>query len=181
MRPEASRSSPAAAQARAAPAWLIVVPALLFAVPGTGAPSASEATPQRQVEARLMCYCGCTDLTVRVCTCGTADAIRRDIADRLARGETADQVVTAFVAQYGAQIRSAPTKEGFDLVAWITPFAAIILAGAALVAVVRRWGAARAASDRPPPGPSARDHDSRTGPSDPGALERVRRELKEDR
>src|SRR2546425_3071980 len=140
VRPEASRAGPASAEARRpGPTFLLVVSAILLVVVGLRAPSAADRTPQQQVEGRLMCYCGCSDLTVRVCTCGTADTMRQEIADRLARGETTDQVVAAFVARYGAQIRSAPTKTGFDLVAWITPFAALILAGSALAVVVRRW------------------------------------------
>ena len=125
-----------------------------------------------------MCYCGCSDLTVRLCTCGTADSIRRDIADRLSGGETPDQVVAAFVARYGEQIRSAPTKTGFDLVAWVTPFAVLILAGSALVLTVRRWSAARPvptvvpASLEATPTPTAEER---------RALERVRREMREGR
>ena len=124
-----------------------------------------------------MCYCGCSDLTVRVCTCGTADAIREEIAGRLANRETPAQVVAAFVARHGEQMRSAPTKSGFDLVAWVTPFVVLILAGSALVVVVRRWGAARQASATAPGAEAGH-------PPTPGerrALDRVRREMKEGR
>jgi cytochrome c-type biogenesis protein CcmH len=140
---------------------------------------AADLTPQQQVEGQLMCYCGCSDLTVRVCTCGTADSIRQEIAGRLANGESPDQVVAAFVAQHGEQIRSAPTKSGFDLVAWVTPFLVILLAASALVVVVRRWGSIRTsrapAAGAPPAAPHA------PTPEDRKALERVRREMRERR
>jgi len=160
-----------------------VVRALAFVgacavLPGVAA-AGSGPTPRQQVEERLMCYCGCADLTVRVCTCGTADAIRREIDARLENGETPDQVVAAYVSRHGAQIRSAPSKAGFELLAWITPFAAILLAGSALVIVVRRWGR------RAPAGGTG---DSRGAsapapflPEDQKALERVRREMREER
>lgn len=160
-----------------------VVRALAFVgacavLPGAAAAGAGP-TPRQQVEERLMCYCGCADLTVRVCTCGTADAIRREIDARLENGETPDQVVAAYVSRHGAQIRSAPSKAGFELLAWITPFAAILLAGSALVIVVRRWGR------RAPAGGTG---DSRGAsapapflPEDQKALERVRREMREER
>ncbi len=125
-----------------------------------------------------MCYCGCSDLTVRVCTCGTADSIRQEIALQLASGKTPDQVVAAFVAEHGEQIRSAPTKTGFDLIAWVTPFVALFLAGFALVVVVRRWGAART------PPSSAGGPPVENAPPTPlerKALERVRREMREGR
>ncbi len=126
-----------------------------------------------------MCYCGCADLTVRVCTCGTADAIRQEIDERLANGETPDQVVAAYVARHGAQIRSAPTKSGFDLLAWVTPFAALILAGSGLIVIVRRWGA-RAAAARSAGAPVP-DAGRPFLPEEQKALERVRREMREER
>ncbi|HKB07855.1 MAG TPA: cytochrome c-type biogenesis protein CcmH [Candidatus Polarisedimenticolia bacterium] len=149
--------------------------ALFLANPGARDALAAPPTAQQQIESRLMCYCGCSDLTVRVCTCGTADAIRGEIATRLSGGETPDQVVAAFVAQYGEQIRSAPTKTGFDLVAWITPFAVLILAGSALAMTVRRWGTARPAPTTAPASPNA----AAATPEERRALERVRREMRE--
>ncbi len=128
-----------------------------------------------------MCYCGCSDLTVRVCTCGTADGIREEIAGRLANGETPDQVVAAFVAQHGEQIRSAPTKTGFDLIAWVTPFLVLILAGSALVAVVRRWGVVRSAVAAPPGAPGTEAAPPSPTAQERKALERVRREMREGR
>ena len=141
---------------------------------------AAEVTPQHEVEGRLMCYCGCSDLTVRVCTCGTADAIREEIAGRLADGQSSAQVVAAFVARHGEQIRSAPLKSGFDLVAWVTPFVALFLAGSALVVMVRRWGRARGPSATDSVSPDAQAARAAT-PEERRALERVRREMSEDR
>lgn len=171
MRPEGSRWT-------SAPGRLVLATLLFVAFPGVP-PAGADLTRRQEVEGRLMCYCGCADLTVRVCTCGTADAIRREITERLDNGETPDQVVAAYVSRHGAQIRSAPSKAGFELLAWITPFAAILLAGSALVIVVRRWG--RRA-------PAGRPGDSQGGsapspflPEEQKALERVRREMREER
>jgi cytochrome c-type biogenesis protein CcmH/NrfF len=102
---------------------------------------AADRSPQEIVEGGLMCHCGCTDLTVKTCSCGTAARIKQDIAQRLASGQTADQVVEAYVAQFGEQILSAPTRRGFNLLAWIVPFAAILAAGSLVVALTRRWAA----------------------------------------
>ncbi len=153
---------------------------LFLMLPFVGTSLAADLTPLQQVEGQLMCYCGCSDLTVRVCTCGTADSIRQEITSRLGNGETPDQVVAAFVAQHGEQIRSAPTKSGFDLVAWVTPFLVLALVGAALVVVVRRWGSLRTSQVAAPGAPPAVDHHAPT-PEERKALERVRRELRERR
>src|SRR4029077_3752580 len=120
-----SRSAPASPSRPAARRFLILLAVVSFVPVADSFPARAQAadlTPQQQAEGRLMCYCGCSDLPVRVCTCGTADSIRQEIASRLGNGETPDQVVAAFVAQHGEQMRSAPTKSGFDLVAWVTPF-----------------------------------------------------------
>lgn len=117
-----------------------VVAALLAAIAAAAAPArAADPGTRARVESRLMCYCGCTDLTVKVCNCGTAANIKADIAARLDAGATADQVVDAYVAQYGEQIRSAPTRSGFNLLAWIMPFAVILAGGVMVVGLVRRW------------------------------------------
>lgn len=161
---------------RSVPRNLGLALAILLSAPAARDSLGAPPTPQHQVESRLMCYCGCSDLTVRACTCGTADAIRGEIATRLSGGETPDQVVAAFVARYGEQIRSAPSKAGFDLVAWITPFAVLILAGSALVMTVRRWGMVRPGGTMAPSSP---EKASAPTPEERRALERVRREMRE--
>lgn len=151
---------------------------LLAAAAGVEA-VAADLTPQQKIESRLMCYCGCADLTVRVCTCGTADSIRADIGARLAGGETAEQVIAAFVARHGEKILSAPTKSGFNLLAWTMPFAVILAAGSMLVILVRRWervgATARTGPDAPAPAPGP------PGDADLALRERVRREIEERR
>jgi cytochrome c-type biogenesis protein CcmH len=147
----------------------------------------SDLALQRQIEEQFMCYCGCANLTVRACSCGTADQIRADIARRLGAGESADQVVAAYVAQHGEKIRSAPTTEGFSLLAWTMPFILLFVAGAVLVLLVRRW---KTAGLRPLPatagsggaaGVASRPGGSTAPPSeaDRRILERVRREIDE--
>ena len=112
------------------------------AAPAAGAPAAAEREATAQaIEEGLMCHCGCTDLTVRVCNCGVAAGIKEDIRDRLANGQTPSEVTAAYVAKFGEQILSAPIKSGFNLMAWIMPFAAVLAAGAIVVVLVRRWGA----------------------------------------
>jgi cytochrome c-type biogenesis protein CcmH len=149
---------------------------------------AADLTPLEQVEEGLLCHCGCAGLTVRTCTCGTADGMRGEIASRLASGQTPSQVIESFVATYGEQIRPAPTKSGFNLVAWVTPFAALLIAGSCIVVLVRRWGLRRT---RPAGDGQAGTEPDAPAASSPGAprlstdaeravLRRVEREMKEN-
>jgi len=139
-------------------------------------PAAADPSPQEAIEESLMCYCGCADLTVRVCTCGTAASIRQEIATRLADGASVEEVLASFVAQHGEKILSAPTKEGFNLLAWIMPFAVLLVATAALIVVIRRWetvGSAAMAENRAKPAADLSDAQRLT-------LERVEREMREE-
>jgi cytochrome c-type biogenesis protein CcmH len=140
---------------------------------------AAEPSLQERAEHALMCYCGCADLTIRTCSCGTAARVKDDIARRLAAGATVDQVIEAYVAQHGEQIRSAPTKQGFNLLAWVVPFAAILAAGGLIVALVRRWQARGAAGAVAGAGGSAPALANLTS-ADRKILERVEREFRKD-
>ena len=154
--------------------------ALVVASGAATALPAAELTPQEKVETRLMCYCGCSDLTVRTCSCGTAAEIKQDIARRLADAQTADEVEAAYVKKYGAQIRSAPTTSGFDLLAWVTPFLVILAGGGFIVHLIRRWRS-QAPRDAAQGEPAAPAFDSRRlSPDDRGTLDRIEREIREE-
>lgn len=105
---------------------------------------------QSQIEEALTCQCGC-GLTVHSCNhvqCPSGIPLKEEIATQLAAGKTREEVLTYFSTKYGEKILSAPTTTGFNLVAWVTPFAAVLAAGAVIVVVSRRWR-------RPPMPPSA--------------------------
>lgn len=136
---------------------------------------AEEPSEQHAIESSLMCYCGCANLSIRICTCGTAESVRREIADRLADGQSRDQVVRVFVERHGEQILSSPVKSGFNLLAWIAPFGALLAGGVVLVFALRRWSAHSPGAPAPQPGESAAaltDDERRLS-------ERMERELRE--
>jgi cytochrome c-type biogenesis protein CcmH len=184
MRSDAPRGTrPRRRQARSGP-WAAIGGALALAglialLPVPEALAADE-SPQEMAEHALMCFCGCADLTIRTCSCGTAARVKQDIASRLANGATVDQVIEAYVAQHGEQIRSAPTKQGFNLLAWVVPFAAILAAGGLIIVLVRRWQARGAVPGVVgAPAGSASPLANLTG-ADRKVLERVEREFRRD-
>jgi len=86
------------------------------------------------VAGRLSCFCGgCPHLVVTECGCSVADKIKADVAKRLAAGETEDQIIQSYVAQYGQTVLAAPPKSGFNLTAWLIPFLAFGIGGTVLV------------------------------------------------
>lgn len=137
---------------------------------------AAEPSTQHAIESSLMCYCGCANLSIRICTCGTADAIRREIAGRLDDGQSRDQVLQVFVERHGEQILASPVKSGFNLMAWIVPFGALLLGGLVLTLALRRWTARAPDESTPEPAKTeaALTDDERK------LSERMERELREE-
>ena len=65
--------------------------ALVFAVP-------AGATTQQEVEEALTCQCGC-GLTVHACNhlqCPSGEPMKKEIGERLARGEDKETILAAF-------------------------------------------------------------------------------------
>lgn len=118
---------------------------------GAGAPTFQE------VEESLTCQCGC-GLTVHSCNhlqCGSALPLRAEIRAQLAEGKDKEAVLDWFKAKYGEKILSAPTTTGFNLAAWITPFAAVAMGIGLVFFTIRRWGGRGDGHDGGPSSPSA--------------------------
>lgn len=71
--------------------------------------------------------------------CGSANPLRSEIDEKLQAGLTEAQIVDNFVTKYGRVILSAPTGEGFDLVAWTLPVVALLVGLMVLYRVFRVW------------------------------------------
>ena len=96
---------------------------------------------QSEIEEALTCQCGC-GLTVHSCNhvqCPSGIPLKEEIAGQLVAGRNQTEVLTYFSAKYGEKILSAPTTTGFNLVAWVTPFAAVAVAATLIVVASRRW------------------------------------------
>ena len=115
---------------------LVILMALLLAIVVPTA--AYAAVTSKEIEKELMCQCGCT-MVVDVCDCDTANQIRAKIADLIGQGQDKNQIIASFVSQYGEKMLSSPTKKGFNLVAWIVPFAAVAAGGTALFFILKVW------------------------------------------
>lgn len=70
---------------------------------------------------------------------GGAVQAKEDIKNRLAAGQTKEEIIDAYVAQYGEQILAVPRKSGFNLTAWLIPPIAAIGGTVLVYMVIRRW------------------------------------------
>jgi cytochrome c-type biogenesis protein CcmH len=121
------------------------------------------ATPQMDkvavetFERGLACPCPCT-LDVYTCrttdfNCGISPAVHGDIEVLVNGGYSADEIMDAMTDTYGDFILMTPRKQGFNLLAWFAPFAALGFGALGVGMLLRGWrrnakdaAAARAAS-----------------------------------
>lgn len=123
-----------------------------------GLPASSHAESADDVARELMCQCGCgytLDACGKAMDCDVSAQMYATIEEALAIGETKQEIIDAFVAQYGETVLAAPTKGGFNLSAWLVPFLAVGAGGAFASWLLRNWvrrGAAQPvdARDGPP-------------------------------
>jgi cytochrome c-type biogenesis protein CcmH len=87
----------------------------------------------------------CFSQQVSVHLSPAADEVRQDIRKRLAAGETRDQILDAYVAQYGNRILAEPPAEGMTRVLYLLPPLVLVLTAALIVVVVRRFTGSQAA------------------------------------
>lgn len=90
---------------------------------------------------RLMCTCGCAQL-LGECNhvgCPESGRERNELTAGIAAGLSDKQILDSFAAKYGATMLAAPTTRGFDLVAWIAPFAVFLAALLGTILLVRHW------------------------------------------
>lgn len=86
----------------------------------------------------LMCPSDCVE-TLAVCQMPESVQMRAFVKEKVATGWSKQQIVDTLVAQYGERILAAPTKQGFNLTAWVTPFAAILAGGVLISFLVATW------------------------------------------
>jgi len=110
----------------------------------------------------------CPGQTLSNCGSGDANLLRSQIRQRLADGETPDEIIDSIVEKYGVSVLAEPPKEGFARLAWIGPFA-LLAVGLVMVVVYLRRHTAR------------EDDVEEPGEIDPDARARVEAELKTHR
>jgi cytochrome c-type biogenesis protein CcmH len=138
--------------------WMKGAQALLLAVAVCFALGASDAGSRfTDLGHRLMCTCGCSQM-LGECNhvgCPESDRMRGELRDDIASNMGDKEILTAFSTKYGVTVLAAPTTHGFNLVAWIAPFAVLLAATFGVVLLVRHWTVGKTAVAGGPDGAEA--------------------------
>jgi cytochrome c-type biogenesis protein CcmF len=121
---------------------------------------------ERGIFSSLRCMCGdCQRDLLSTCPCNAehgAEWARQMIRAKIKAGESRDQIIDEYVAQFGAEALAVPPNTGIFRAIWFIPVAGIALGAYGVARMVRRW---RQTPEGPPagaPGASA----STSGPRD---------------
>lgn len=90
------------------------------------------------ISSNLICPCGCGKM-LDVCEMESAREMRMLIEEMIDEGQDKDQIINYFVGQYGEKVLAAPSKKGFNLIAWVAPFIVIGLGAGIIWLAIAKW------------------------------------------
>jgi cytochrome c-type biogenesis protein CcmH/NrfF len=115
----------------------------------------------KEIGTHLKCMCRGCDMSAGLCAhpggsfsgpCDTAKTMLKEVDQHLAKGETEQQIIDAFAAEYGTMVYVEPPKTGFGLVAWLMPVFYVVVGLAILVFIVRKWAVRSSPATHTPAG-----------------------------
>jgi cytochrome c-type biogenesis protein CcmH/NrfF len=118
-------------------AQLVVMALAVFGLLGAGDQSARV----NDLGHRMMCVCGCNQILLE-CNhvgCAYSERMRGELVAAVDRGDNDDLTLQGFVQKYGTTVMAAPTKTGFNRVAWVMPYLVLALGLIMVSVIVRAW------------------------------------------
>ena len=111
--------------------------------------TAMAAPSPADLEAQLVCpVCG---TTLDQSDAPVAQRMKQIVRERLAAGASEAQIKAELVDQFGPGVLAEPPKSGFDLLAWLVPFAVLVAGAIGVGLVVWAWSRRREEGDTGPP------------------------------
>jgi cytochrome c-type biogenesis protein CcmH len=145
----------------------LVAGCLLALALGTQAATAQAPPNAADLEAELVCpVC---ETTLDQSNAPVAERMKLFIRERIAAGDSEQEIKDALVAEFGPGVLAEPPGGGFGLLAWLLPLAALIGGALAVGALVWAWSRRREPGEDTVSAPAA--------PLDPELERRVDEEL----
>ncbi|MDQ3721080.1 MAG: cytochrome c-type biogenesis protein CcmH [Actinomycetota bacterium] len=125
---------------------LLAALAAALLVPAGAVAAACPQTSVGELEDQVQCLeCG---VPLELATESPQANRQRALIGRLADScRSEDEIKDRLVAEFGPRVLTTPEDEGFDLVAWLVPMIALLVAATGIGLAARRWR--RSGRDRP--------------------------------
>ena len=105
-------------------------------------PLSASALSFNDIGPEFICSCSCNKNLVDCANsmaCNISADLKVVIDKMIADGSTREEVMTSMRTNYGDQLLGAPPKEGFDWMAYLTPFILVIAGSIGITFVLTGW------------------------------------------
>ena len=123
------------------PVTTVMIAAVWFVLafsPAALAAGQSTEETAREIAGMLIAPC-CWSQPVSQHYSEAADQIRKEVRRLLAAGKSKQEILDYFVSAYGERILASPRPRGFNMLAYILPFAFLLIGLAVLVTFLKKW------------------------------------------
>ncbi len=90
---------------------------------------------------QMMCVCGCNQILLECnhvgCTYSTR--MRNELTAAVDQGASDNTILQSFIRDYGTIVLAVPTNTGFNRLAWIMPYLALVVGITLVVFIVWAW------------------------------------------
>ncbi len=101
----------------------------------------SNSARYENVGSKIMCTCSCGQMLLKCNHVGCPNSAKMigQLREQLASTNDDEKVLQFFRTEWGVTTVVEPARHGFELLAWILPFAGLALGILLLIVVVRKW------------------------------------------
>ncbi len=125
--------------------------ALLVLIALVAAPAAGGAGPPNAADLEAELVCPVCETTLDQSDAPVAQRMKTFIRERIAAGDTEQEIKDALVREFGRGVLATPPKSGFGLLAWLLPLGALVAGGLAVGVLVYGWSRRRGVPEAVPP------------------------------
>lgn len=100
--------------------------------------------PPRAADLEAELVCPICKTTLDQSDAPVAQRMKAFIRERIAAGDTEDEIKGALVAEFGPGVIASPPKSGFGLLAWLLPLVAFVAGAVVLGVLIWSWSRRRA-------------------------------------
>jgi len=114
-------------------------------------PAARADGPPRAADLEAELVCPTCDTTLDQSNSPVAQRMKAYIRERIAAGDSEQEIKDALVAEFGPGVLATPEKSGFGLLAWLLPLTALGAGAVAIGLLLWGWSRRRGPPDAEPP------------------------------